>query len=110
MEVLLASELVGMSVLTSDGELVGEVEDLEIDQGEWRVIKLVLRPSDKIAKEFGLKRVLRAPRPIKLDAELVSSLGDVVMLSVSSGELRSIIKKSLMGKGTQEGSPEVKQK
>ncbi len=92
-----ASDIYGMYVLTSDGENVGEVLDLLIDTDSWMLTKLILKPSPKIAKEFGLKKRFRGVRPVEMEVDAIKSVQDVIMLSLSSNEFRRRLKKLFLG-------------
>ena len=86
-----------MYVLTSDGEKVGEVLDIYVDTDSWNLTKLILKPSDKIAKEFGLKKRFRSFKPIEMEFGIVKSVQDVIMLSLGSREFRKMLKRQILG-------------
>ncbi|HDD69036.1 MAG TPA: hypothetical protein ENG61_01600 [Candidatus Korarchaeota archaeon] len=92
-----ASDIYGMPVLTSDGEKVGEVLDFLVDTSSWKITKFVLKPSNKIAKEFGLKRRFRGVKPVEVGLDLVKSVQDVIMLSPTSSEFRRVLKRQFLG-------------
>jgi len=94
---LRVSDIYGMYVLTSDGENVGEVLDVLIDINSWILMKLILKPSPKVAKEFGLKKRFRGVKPIEIGVDVVKSVQDVIMLSVSSNEFRRMLKRQFLG-------------
>ncbi len=91
------SNIYGMYVLTSDGEKIGEVLDIQVDTGSWKLTKLVLKPSDKIAKEFGLKKRFRGSKPVEMEVNVIKSIQDVIMLSLDSKEFRKMLKRQFLG-------------
>ncbi|RLG46181.1 MAG: hypothetical protein DRN90_06910 [Thermoproteota archaeon] len=91
------SNIYGMYVLTSDGEKIGEVLDIQVDTDSWKLTKLILKPSDKIAKEFGLKKRFRGSKPIEMEVNVIKSIQDVIMLSLDSKEFRKMLKRQFLG-------------
>ena len=91
------SNIYGMYVLTSDGEKIGEVLDIQVDTDSWKLTKLILKPSDKIAKEFGLKKRFRGSKPVEMEVNVIKSIQDVIMLSLDSKEFRKMLKRKFLG-------------
>ncbi|RLG52319.1 MAG: hypothetical protein DRO00_05795 [Thermoproteota archaeon] len=91
------SNIYSMYVLTSDGEKIGEVLDIQVDTDSWKLTKLILKPSDKIAKEFGLKKRFRGSKPIEMEVNVIKSIQDVIMLSLDSKEFRKMLKRQFLG-------------
>jgi len=94
---LKVSDIYGMYVLTSDGENIGEVLDIFVDTDSWKLTRLILKPSHKIAKEFGLKKRFRGVKPVEMRVNIIKSIQDVIMLSLSSREFRKMLKKQFLG-------------
>lgn len=91
---MLLSDLTRMKVISADGEEVGEVQDIQLDVSEWKVIGLVIKPVKRLAKEFDLKSAFKIA-PISLETKLIKSVKDVIVLSASSGGLRRILKRQI---------------
>ncbi len=83
-------EIIGERVIALDGELIGEVEDLELDD-DWRVTGLIVGLERGVAKKLGSKFGFRAKG--KIPVEIVRGTKNYVTLSLGGDDLYSKIEK-----------------
>ncbi len=76
---LSAFGLCGKEVITSDGRNIGEVNDLAIDAGLWKVRDLRVTIDKRIAEELGLQT--RRGGVFLVKTASVKSVGDLIMLN-----------------------------
>ena len=81
------SDLLGKEVVTSDGFKLGEVDDVLVDEGEWRVTDLVVSLTRQSARAVGLRKILGSVK-VALPVGMTSGIGDVVTLSRSLEEVK----------------------
>ncbi len=77
-------------VIALDGEFIGEVEDLEIDD-EWRVRWLIVSLERSVAKKLGSRFGFRAKA--RVPVEIVKGVKNYVTLSLEGEALYSKIEK-----------------
>lgn len=85
---LSAASIVGRTVVTSDGEKIGEVVELRINGGSWKVSSLEVRLDRLMHRTLGVKRQLVHRTTMAIPTELVHSIKDTVILSVTTPDLR----------------------
>jgi len=73
----------GRTVIAADGQAIGEVAALFIDTSTWIIAALQI----KLNKSAAARGLLRAAT-LELPVRLVQSVGDAVLLSVPTLELR----------------------
>ena len=83
-------EIIGEKVVALDGEFIGEVEDLELDDG-WKVKWLIVSLERSVAKKLGSKFGFRAKG--RVPVEIVKGTKNYVTLSLEGDELYSKIEK-----------------
>ena len=82
------SDLKGRSVVTADGNTVGRLADISIDEHSWRVAALVIDVDPQVASMFGVKKkLLKSPR-VKISAEKVELVADVIKLRDDLSKLK----------------------
>jgi len=81
----------GRTVIAADGQAIGEVGALLIDTSAWTIVTLQIKLNKAVAEQLGAaRRILRATT-LELPVRMVQSVGDAVLLSVPTLELRQIL-------------------
>ncbi len=78
----------GLKVVSADGQIVGEVADLTINHGTWQVESVRLKLNKDVADNLGIPRGKIHAATLDLPVHMIQSVGDTVLLSVPSGQLR----------------------
>ena len=81
----------GRTVIAADGQAIGEVAALFIDTSTWIVVALQIKLSKSAAEQLGAARGLLRAAILELPVRMVQSVGDAVLLSVPTLELRQIL-------------------
>ncbi len=81
----------GRKVVAADGQIVGEVADLMINYETWQVESVRLKLVKEIADNLGISRSMIRAATIDLPVSMVQSVGDAILLLVSTGQLRSTV-------------------
>lgn len=81
------SALEGKEVLSQDGRDCGSVQDLVLDHTTWRITTIVVRLERDLLQEFGMKKPLFGSQTIHLKTDLVSGIGDKLILHAPLAEL-----------------------
>jgi sporulation protein YlmC with PRC-barrel domain len=81
----------GRTVISADGQAVGEVAAVFLDSDTWQVESLQLKLRKEVADELGATRSLFHAGTLELPVLMVQSVGDAVVLSISAGELRQVL-------------------
>jgi sporulation protein YlmC with PRC-barrel domain len=81
----------GRTVIAADGQAIGEVTSLFIDSSVWTILALNIKLSKPVAEQIGAARGLLRAATIELPVRLVQSVGDAVLLSVPTLELKQIL-------------------
>jgi len=81
-------QLRGRTVIAADGQAIGEVAALYIDTSTWATIALQIKLSKAAAEQLGATHGLLRAATFELPVRLVQSVGDTVLLSVPTLELR----------------------
>jgi sporulation protein YlmC with PRC-barrel domain len=91
-----ANILVGKKVVGVNGDAIGEVKDADFDVATWKINSLQLKLSDRAATELGYTRtsgsigalsVTRGSKNVFMPVDLVSSIGDVITVNKTLGEI-----------------------
>jgi sporulation protein YlmC with PRC-barrel domain len=81
----------GRTVIAADGQAIGEVGALVIDTSAWNIVALQIKLNNAVADQLGaVRRILRAAT-LELPVRMVQSVGDAVLLSVPTPELRQFL-------------------
>jgi sporulation protein YlmC with PRC-barrel domain len=81
----------GRPVIAADGQAIGEVAALFIDTSQWSVIALQIKLHKGAAEQLGIARGILHAATLELPIRLVQSVGDTVLLSVPTLEVRQIL-------------------
>jgi sporulation protein YlmC with PRC-barrel domain len=79
------------TVIAADGQSIGEVNALSIDTTGWVVGALQIKLSKSTAEQVGASRSLLQAATLELPVRMVQSVGDAVLLSVPTLELRQFL-------------------
>jgi len=82
-------ELRGRTVIGSDGNAIGEVLAILLDNETWSVTGLRLRLRGQVASQIGVDHSLFRPSTIEVPISQIQSVGDAVVLSVAASGLSS---------------------
>ena len=81
----------GRTVIAADGQAIGEVAAMFIDTSTWIIVALQIKLSKSVAEQLGAARGLLRAATLELPVRMVQSVGDAVLLSVPTLELRQIL-------------------
>lgn len=90
-EYLFEETVRGRKVVAADGQIVGEVADLMINYATWQVESVRLKLNKEIADNLGISRSMMRAATIDLPVNIIQSVGDAVLLSVPTGQLRPAV-------------------
>jgi sporulation protein YlmC with PRC-barrel domain len=80
----------GRTVIAADGQAIGEVAALFIDTSTWLIVALQIKLSKAAAEQLGASHSLLRAATFELPVRMVQSVGDTVLLSIPTLELRQI--------------------
>jgi sporulation protein YlmC with PRC-barrel domain len=83
-------KLRGMTVIGADGQAVGEVAELFIDDG-WRVESIRVRLRKEGAERLGATHSVFHAGSVEIPIGVVQSTSDAVVLTVGVDELRQVL-------------------
>ena len=83
-------DVLGKTVIGAAGNYIGEVNNIAIDADTWQITHLHVKLSDKVAKEFGLKKTLKSSN-LKIPTSSVNDVGVIITLKLSLFDLKKII-------------------
>jgi len=81
----------GRTVIAADGYTIGEVGALFMDTFTWTIVALQIKLHKAAAEQLGAARGILRAATIELPVRLVQSVGDTVLLSVPTPELRQTL-------------------
>jgi len=81
----------GRTVIAADGHAIGEVAELLIDTSAWTIVALQIKLNKAAADQLGAARGILRAATLHLPVRLVQSVGDAVLLSVPTLELRQVL-------------------
>ena len=81
----------GRTVIAADGQAIGEVGALFIETSTWTVVALQIKLRKPAAEQLGAPRSLLRAATIDLPVRLVQSVGDAVLLSVPTTQMREFL-------------------
>ena len=79
------------TVIAADGQAIGEVAGLLIDTSAWTILALQIKLHKAAAEQLGAARSILRAATLELPVRMVQSVGDAVLLSVPTLELREIL-------------------
>ena len=81
----------GRTVIAADGQAIGAVSALLIDTSGWTIVALQIKLNKAAAEQIGAARGILRAATLELPVRMVQSVGDAVLLSVPTLELRQIL-------------------
>ncbi|HTP32275.1 MAG TPA: hypothetical protein VMJ75_08885 [Candidatus Acidoferrales bacterium] len=81
----------GRAVIAADGHAIGEVAALFLDTSAWTIVALQVKLNKAAAEQIGAARGILRAATLQLPVRLVQSVGDAVLLSVPTPELRQVL-------------------
>jgi sporulation protein YlmC with PRC-barrel domain len=81
--------LMGRTVISSDGIVLGEIKGLLVDTTAWRIVALQVALHKDAGERIGIKHSMFHPSTLEIAVTQVQSVGDAVVLSVPLDALRS---------------------
>lgn len=88
-------------MISADGQAIGEVAALFIDTATWMISALQVKLSKAAAEQLGVTRGLLRAATLELSVSMVQSVGDAVLLSVPTLELRKTLPQAADRQGEQ---------
>jgi sporulation protein YlmC with PRC-barrel domain len=82
------SKLNGKKVITLNAFAVGEIEEAEVNVGNWQVTHVYVSLTNEASKELGFKKPVLGTITICLPVSFIQAVGDVVTLNKSLPELK----------------------
>ena len=76
--------------MTSDGFVLGEVHNAELDMSNWQIMNLFVALSEEASKKMGFKHPYLGKVIVCLPVSTVDSASDKVMLNKTIEELRTL--------------------
>jgi sporulation protein YlmC with PRC-barrel domain len=76
------SDLIGKTVATSEGNIIGEVNEVIIDTDTWRATNLQLKIEKSTGKEMGLKTPFLGSLLVLVETVRVTSAADQIIIDV----------------------------
>jgi sporulation protein YlmC with PRC-barrel domain len=81
----------GRTVIASDGQAIGEISALLIDASAWSILALQIKLNKTVAEKIGAARSIIHAATLELPVRLVQSVGDAILLSIPTLELRQLL-------------------
>jgi sporulation protein YlmC with PRC-barrel domain len=81
----------GRTIITADGQAIGEVGAMVIDTSTWSIVTIQIKLNKAAAEQVGAARGILHAATLDLSVQAVQSVGDAVVLSVPTAELRQIL-------------------
>jgi len=76
-------DIIGKDVITQDGVDMGEVKDLDVDVGSWRVTGVVVKLNRDVLERLHMRRPMLGTQEILVATADVTGVSDRVVLSRS---------------------------
>jgi sporulation protein YlmC with PRC-barrel domain len=83
-----AANLTGKQVITSEAQVLGEIEDVEIDSSTWTVTHLHVSLLKNNVKKLNFKKPLFGSVTVCLPINVIKAVGDVISLNKSIEDLK----------------------
>jgi sporulation protein YlmC with PRC-barrel domain len=81
----------GRTVISADGQAIGEITALFLDSDAWKVESLRVKLRNEVADQLGATRGMFHAGTLEMPIRMVQSVGDAVVLSVAANELRQVL-------------------
>ena len=86
-----ANKLIGKQIVSAKGEMLGEVDGVDVDLNNWQVTGLYVSLTDDATTELGFKKSFWSRIVINLPTTLIVSVGEVIPLSNSIKSLKDLV-------------------
>jgi len=90
MFVMKVANLNGKQVITSEAQVLGEVDGAEMNIDEWQVTGLHVNLTKEIIERFNFKKPLLGSVIVCLPVKTVKAVGDVIALDKTVEELKTM--------------------
>lgn len=80
----------GRTIISADGQVIGEITALFLDSDTWQVESLQVQLGKEVADLLGAERGVFHAGTLELPSHMVQSVGDTVVLAVSIDALRDV--------------------
>lgn len=84
----------GRTVIAADGQAIGEVAAMFIDTSTWMIVAVQIKLSKSTAEQLGASTGLFRAATLDLPVRLIQSVGDAIVLSAPTLELRQNLAKA----------------
>ena len=81
----------GRTVIAADGQAIGAVAALFLDVEAWRFQSINIKLRKEVADQLGATRGMFHAATLEVPVRMVQSVGDAVVLSVATDELRQVL-------------------
>ena len=81
----------GRTVISADGQAMGEIAALFLDSEAWQVESLQVKLRNEVADQLGAARSIFHAGTLEVPIRMIQSVGDAVVLSVSTNDLRQVV-------------------
>ncbi len=85
------SALRNMTVVGANGRVLGELEDIEIDEQSWRMTNLIVRVRSDAVTELGLEKPFWSHARVAVPVDQVSGTSDVILLRASVEDMARMV-------------------
>jgi sporulation protein YlmC with PRC-barrel domain len=82
------ANLNGKKVITSEAQVLGEIEGAEVDINEWKVTGLHINLEKEFIEKFNFKKPLFGSVIVRLPVTTIKAVGDVISLDKTFEELK----------------------
>ncbi len=82
------ANLNGKQVITSEAQVLGEIEGAEVDIDEWKVTGLYISLLKEISEKFNFKKPLFGSVIVLLPVTTIKAVGDIIALDKTIEELK----------------------
>jgi sporulation protein YlmC with PRC-barrel domain len=81
----------GRTVISADGQAIGEITALFVDSDAWKVESLRVKLRNEVADQLGATHGMFHAGTLEMPVRMVQSVGDAVVLAVPAKELRQLL-------------------
>ena len=81
----------GRTVISADGQMIGEIAALFLDTNSWRVESLLVKLRKDVADQIGATRGMFHAGTVETPMKMIQSVGDTVVLAVATDDLRQAL-------------------
>jgi len=83
--------LKGRSVISAEGQVIGEVSGVLLDSSTWSVEALQIKLGKEIADRLGVDRTVFRAGALEIPVRMVQAVGDTVVLSIAVSGLHQLV-------------------